>query len=90
MLGRGCSGPPQLTCFHRELHARREPALFEDRLPLVRVAGRVFCKPASGGTLGLGEPMGFGGEFHETGIALPEPGRAWKAVRLEEGATVQA
>ena len=36
------------------------------------------------------EPMGFGGEFHDTGIALPQPGRTWKPVRLEEGATVQA
>ena len=36
------------------------------------------------------DPIGFSGEFHETGIALPEPGRIWKAVRLDEEATVQA
>ena len=36
------------------------------------------------------DPMGFGGEFHDTGIALPEPDRTWKAVRLKEGATVRA
>ena len=36
------------------------------------------------------EPMGFGGEFHETGIQIPEPGRAWSPVQIEEEAMVQA
>ena len=36
------------------------------------------------------DPMGFGGEFHETGIPMPEPGRKWEPVRIEEAATVRA
>ena len=36
------------------------------------------------------EPMGFGGEFHETGIQLPQPGQVWTPVQIEEEATVQA
>ena len=36
------------------------------------------------------DPMGFGGEFHETGIPIPEPGKVWKPVQIEEAATVQA
>ena len=31
---------------------------------------------------------GFGGEFHETGIQLPEPGRVWNPVEIREHATV--
>ena len=36
------------------------------------------------------EPLGFGGEFHETGIQIPEPGRVWNPVQIEEEAMVQA
>ena len=36
------------------------------------------------------EPMGFGGEFHETGIQVPQPGQDWNPVQIEEEATVQA
>ena len=33
---------------------------------------------------------GFHGEFHETGIQLPEPGRVWKPVQIQEHVTVCA
>ena len=36
------------------------------------------------------EPMGFDGEFHETGIQVPEPGRVWNPVQIEEEVMVQA
>ena len=36
------------------------------------------------------DPMGFGGEMHETGIQIPEPGKEWKPVRISEEATVRA
>ncbi|MXY52060.1 MAG: hypothetical protein F4Y86_05970 [Gammaproteobacteria bacterium] len=36
------------------------------------------------------DPMGFGGEFHETGILIPEPGKDWRPVQIEEAPTVQA
>ena len=36
------------------------------------------------------EPIGFGGEFHETGIQIPEPGRVWNPVQIDEEAMVQA
>ena len=29
------------------------------------------------------EPMGLGGEFHDTGIQVPEPGRVWNPVQIE-------
>ena len=35
------------------------------------------------------DPMGLQGEFHETGIQLPVPGRPWKAVRMREEAVVR-
>ena len=35
------------------------------------------------------DPMGFQGEFHETGIQLPMPGRPWKAVQIREEAVVR-
>lgn len=36
------------------------------------------------------EPMGFDGEFHETGIQVPESGRVWNPVQIEEEFVVQA
>ena len=36
------------------------------------------------------EPMGLGGEFHDTGIQVPEPSRVWNPVQIEEQAVVQA
>lgn len=36
------------------------------------------------------DPMGFAGEFHQTGISFPIPGQNWKPVQLEEEATVYA
>ena len=34
-------------------------------------------------------PPGFRGEFHETGIQVPEVGRAWEPVQIREHATVR-
>ena len=30
------------------------------------------------------EPMGLPGEFHDTGIKMPEPGKVWRAVQVAE------
>ncbi len=34
-------------------------------------------------------PMGFGGEFHDTGIQIPVPGKVWNPVQIREHATVR-
>ena len=34
-------------------------------------------------------PPGFRGEFHETGIQLPEAGRVWSPVQIRDHATVR-
>ena len=36
------------------------------------------------------QPMGFRGEFPDTGIKIPEPGQAWTPVQIEEEARIQA
>ena len=35
-------------------------------------------------------PLDFEGEFHETGIQIPEPSRVWNPVQISERAIVQA
>ena len=36
------------------------------------------------------DPVGFAGEMRETGIPIPEAGKEWKPIRIEEEATVRA